>query len=825
MIRYLAALLLVCTTAAAQAQVVTFRSGEHPAFSRLVLSIPPGAAWRLGRAGSGYALEIGTPDIRYDTSAAFDRIPRDRIAALDPTAGRGRLGIALACDCHAEAFLWRADRLVIDIVDGPAPTDAAFERPIDSAPSPPDVPASSVMDNFTLPLTGMAAPGPAPVLDYLPDTFLPTLRDNAILSATERALAQSLARAASQGLLDLDPAADLGRRAAPPPPAPATMAEGDPPAPAPQDAETGPLEPRRPGLATHSGLDPDPRDQAPAHSYSRQGQPCIDPALLAVSDWAEAGDFNRQLGDIQSRLTAEFDTYMADAALDLARFYIHFGFGREALQALALDDQRDLLVSILSAMARIVDGEPLDASALLQQEDCGGAIDFWLALARESSTGLTEGRKAAMIAAYRALPDALRGHLGAQLSRILLQDGDALAAESVIVIAQSGLTADVFETNEVRAEIVADLVSPERAIATFAEIARRDERATPEAIARLLDLLVETRRPVDASVMLLAETLMFEHRGTPSMSRLVPGYVDALIAADRFGEAIAFLEGDLAPVPQEIIQSKRSDLVTAASERMGVADFLALAFGTLPERVDDAARAAVARRLDELGFADEARRILAGVPGVAAAPTPGSTPELAPELAPELVPDAARALPILTDPEVLPAPQETRAPDRPGDQMDSGTDVQVDAPASPEATATNPATPDPVGAETSANVADPATAVAAGVGAAQAASAAPDGALSVETVLPASVDANTYGPPEPLDAWQSGDWERLAQTDDPLLRAAAEAMRSLPAPTTNVPPLAVRRNLLAEAGATRALAEELLRRFPVDADPVIAPLP
>ncbi len=62
-------------------------------------------------------------------------------------------------------------------------------------------------------------------------------------------------------------------------------------------------------------------------------------------------------------------------------------------------------------------------------------------------------------------------------------------------------------------------------------------------------------------------------------------------------------------------------------------------------------------------------------------------------------------------------------------------------------------------------------------------------------------------------AWASGDWAALERSADPLLRDAAVAMETPPAPLPDTTPLAARSALLDEAERTRSLAQDLLSRF------------
>ncbi len=77
--------------------------------------------------GSGRLCPLAGEGVTFDTSAPLIASPVNRIAALEVTPGTGDLVIKLGCDCHATAFLFEEGKLVVDVVDGPAPSGSPFE--------------------------------------------------------------------------------------------------------------------------------------------------------------------------------------------------------------------------------------------------------------------------------------------------------------------------------------------------------------------------------------------------------------------------------------------------------------------------------------------------------------------------------------------------------------------------------------------------------------------------------------------------------------------------------------------------------------------------
>jgi len=105
------------------AEPLSIRSGDHDTFSRLVLTIPEGSVWGVTQIDNGYSLNIsGNPD-GFDISQIFERISRERIEAVIQKSPSD-LDIFVQCQCYIDTFLWRPDRLVLDVIEGDPPNDA-----------------------------------------------------------------------------------------------------------------------------------------------------------------------------------------------------------------------------------------------------------------------------------------------------------------------------------------------------------------------------------------------------------------------------------------------------------------------------------------------------------------------------------------------------------------------------------------------------------------------------------------------------------------------------------------------------------------------------
>ena len=753
--RIILSLTFMMWAVATGAQSVTVRSGDHPTFSRLVLSMPVGTDWTLGRLGQGYGLRLAGDDIGFDIDTVFARISRARIADL--TAANGTLQIALACDCHATAFLWQPGKLVVDIVDGPPPDDrfttmlpdaTETTRQSDAAPDPTTTTAFPVVFD---------GPEVVPSFPPTPET------SPAALSDLERALIESVARAASQGLLkpvaaapspvDNPTAAVAEQEAQVTGPTDDRLADRKAPDAETVDPESAIAEALRdlPGVTAQTSIDRD-RPVSPPTATQLTADTCLPDSAVAVADWGDGRDFAAQIAARTAALTGEFDRIPAGAVEDLARTYIFFGFGREARQALGLDGARSQERNILAAMAALVDGDPDPQNVFANQLGCATDAAFWALLHRGAAGGETGFDSGRIRRAYLALPPTLVGHLGNRLADIFAGMGDPEAAQMILDAAASGLTTRPTESAETAAEVAVLRGDDSAAIGELTAMATDDARTTPTALLRLLTLATQAGQPVDDSLMALADALRFEYRGEPIATDLGVAQVAALLAADRF-DAAATLAEDLAPaIDPGRSQALHFSYVTALTGRADDASFVRVALAGLPADIGSEAENAVAARLLSLGFPD-------------------------------------RAAALLLAPAQFGAAAERR-------YLRAAAAIGMQQP-------------------------DAALAALAGMSDARAAALRATalnqkgefGAALSSDLAAGDPDRNTAG------AWRAGAWKRLAGSNDPLLQATADAMLATAELTGQPPSLAAGQSALVDSAATRDLIDGLLGRFTVDPVP------
>lgn len=593
----LAAFIALFWAQAAAAQEVAIRSGWQPAFTRLVLSIPPQTGWRLGRIGAGYGLRLDAPAPSFDTDGVFDRIPGERLAGLRQDGAT--LEVALACDCHMTAFLWRPQRLVLDIRDGAPPPGSEFESPlVAAAPRP-----------TALPL--LPGGGPRRVLPLAGPGF--DIPAGEAMSGPEEALTRSVLRAAGQGLLETSAVGAGGGR-------PSTREE---PAAAPA-APAGRREPAAtpaglPRITARTSLDRDLSGILDGHAATDAEPDCGPAAGFASLERGRSDDPAAAIA--AARRTAAAPDALPRAHLDLARAYLLAGFGAEARQALRLSGALTAEGAEAPASAGPETARQLDAAATLidggvtdypfgAQWRCASARGLWALLADPGRARPEEVPRNAVLQGFRALSPPLREALRPRLSEIFLDLGDRDAAALILGEPRGPDARDTDPAATVRAQLLHEEIGPDAAFERLAADLSASGRAPPEVLLALLALAERTGRRLDAGLATRVDGARYDWRGTPTGRRLTGARVTAALSAGQVDEALSILVDEGADLEADRRRALLSRAVTDLAREGDEARFLRAALGTLPRPIDAAAENAVAARLLDLGFPEAAKATL-----------------------------------------------------------------------------------------------------------------------------------------------------------------------------------------------------------------------
>lgn len=463
-------LIAACGFSAAAQQVQTVRAVEHPEFSRIVLPLQSGVTHELAKAGSTVNVTLSGAAQEFDFSGVFDRMPRDRIRAVEATAGDdgSTVSISLGCDCDVSLVPIGSGYLAVDVrrkrdgtqqtgsrtltaatpelrssisdeiaATAPGPETAEAEAAQSAAAPLPDTPAPQVVE-----LEPDARLGTRdPVLDEPADT--PQPEDPVI--AARRALVQQLDRAVAEGLLSLAPQADSREP---------TIASSQTPTDDPVATLPAPtLVPRL--AATPTQIDP-PDAEPPGPIDTPEGHISIRPGTVAVAEeplppeeetasvctleanleiqlWPRPdGDFLDAVGTARKALLHEDGSPDPAGVAQLAQLYITQGFGREA-EALLNVFATDLEISpLLHDLARIVEGRPLDGDGpLVAADTCGGRSLLWRAAAGLSVPELGSENWETLTTTLMELPPLLRRLVGHEVARAAVSSGALDAASDL----------------------------------------------------------------------------------------------------------------------------------------------------------------------------------------------------------------------------------------------------------------------------------------------------------------------------------------------------------------------------------------------------------
>lgn len=573
------------------AQPVGVQTGEHADFSRVVVRLPAGADWVFGRDPGGYVLRLPVTD-GYDLRRFYDLIPNTRITAVSQDAAAGELRLAVSCPCNANVFLASPRFLVIDIGDGPADPATPFEQFLE-----PESESLGTADGVrgVLPVIFADDPAtvPAPVfpfplfaLDAPRQPLAPVVSDD--LTALEKLVVESLGRGLTTGVLEPDPGGG-------------------------EAVMDGPLqitpELPLPGVTVSTGIDILAVPAAAAPPVAADGKVCVPDSYVDLAAWGDDRPFGDQIAEKRSALVQEFDRFDADTVLGLARVYVYFGFGREAIQTLMLDNAGSMERTYLRLVAQIVDDEPGEFPDLEAQASCPSSIALWAFLAAPGDRLAPDSNRAAILRSHSNLPPLLQRHLGPRLAERFAAIGDDDAADQVLRTARRDAP-DAIATRLAAATLATRLGDDTAEMETLALLARNDPRITAEAMIRFLTEAARQQTPVPAADMITADALRFENAQTPLAAEIAVAQIAAYLAVDAFADALRLFEETRNGFEPALHDDISLMIDMAAAARMNDGDFLGHFMGKpLPLKTVEL-RDKVAERLISLGFPDEALRIL-----------------------------------------------------------------------------------------------------------------------------------------------------------------------------------------------------------------------
>lgn len=639
-----AAVLLCCVATGAMAETVGVRSGEHAAFSRLVLRFDQVPEVVAGRVAGGYELRAPSEDRTYDLSRVFDMIPRERI--LDTVdRGAGGLFIASDCECHLEVFQLDRTYLVVDVKDGPAPEAlSAFNQSLDPDPEPeiiaeeaaPGLPIVTGSDigprRSALPTVFGAnvlqdlgidpiapADGPDEAADRVAGADAAPLpeEDSSTVSDLEEALLAQISRAATQGLLDADlpdveeslEGPDI-ETAAPAPPPDAIINVPVKTEPEPESH-----------FAVQTAIDRARTSTKVTRNETNDGVSCIPSKYFNITEWGTPPDEGADIGSFRANLVTAYDTSDSDGATALVRHYIYITFGAEAKALLAYYKDRIDRTDILSMMADVMDhGQSDQALNYVGQMTCGGPVALWATLAQPQLYAYQSINTDALTFEFLKLPVHLRNALGPRLVEKFIGMGDQATAATLKSAIDRVRGAPTENLGMMDATYALSEGETGTATDAYDSVIEGGDIRVPEALMERAKLAFETGEPVEEDLISLLQSVAYENRGTAREADLRALAVEAIATTKdlertlaRYDQFVADFGAENQYVPG--LRENAFDVFMAeATDQFFLTETLA--------RMDEALmlplekRRAMARRALDLAVPELAKSVLAsaGIP-------------------------------------------------------------------------------------------------------------------------------------------------------------------------------------------------------------------
>lgn len=597
--RLVAVMFALLLTGVAHAAPLRVQTGEHADFTRVVVLKPPGADWDLRADAGGYVLQLPVKE-GYDLARFYALIPRDRISVVSQDADKGVLRLGVDCRCHVAAFADQPGVLVIDIRDGDAPSDPPPDRLILTRAAPFQGPENA--GSYTAPRNSLlpimiteSASQPVPQPDAVTrvePAVVPSEEEEvaADLVALEQSVAAGLGRALSQGLLDAAPS------------------RGDAPEKRLSPHPDGlPL----PGLRATTGIDIRSIPSPQAKPITQDGAACAPDDFFAVDSWGDDRSYTAQIAAVRAAIPTDDDGPDETAVTALARTYVYFGFGREALQVLALDGATSQERRYLAAMAQVIDDLDTDRNLFAGQPSCDSHAALWATLVQEPPFDARVNR-AAVLRSFKALPPGLQTHLAPALAARFVAIGDTDAAAQAVAIAasQPDPQADVAVA---AADLSRALGDEDAAVRQVAEIVSTDARITPEVMITRLQDAVRNNAALTEQDFILADAMRFENAQRPAATDLTVAQLRAYLHLRDFTAARDLLGAEQEQIAPDLRDLLWDEFASVATRHMPDRTFLEFAFEDLPPGLSPDTENAVAQRLLDLGFAGPAADVIAGL--------------------------------------------------------------------------------------------------------------------------------------------------------------------------------------------------------------------
>lgn len=620
--RSLVVVFYALTYVTATAQGYQVRSGEHANFSRLVILYPETPEWEYGRVEGGYELRTSDVVAEYDLESVFDLIPRDRISSVEVRKD-SHLFISVPCNCHSDVFEIRQG-LVIDIKDGSPSAFSRFENKFPETISVTQndnrTPGTSMQNEIQSEKNMKLSSERLPNYVFGRYNELESLEEfenqnnnpygklflNNNMSKIQISVVNQIGAAATQGLINPSITKVVkGQNSIE-----NTLVVGE--GVAPQEKFPNSSTNMRVETAVERGRYSGDKNI----DISIGESTCEDSNLFDVSSWGDLSLRQNEISFSRTGLYNDIDLVDQNTVRNLAKSYLFYSFGAEAL---ALIDQffaDEKRFADLRMLAEIMKGNKVkENEEFRNQIYCKSKSALWSAISYPfdmKSYNIVE--KDNIISHFSSLPRHLRKQFGLTLSNRFLDMRDIESARKV----RNSISRVLEDKSDVLLIIdanislkVGDIVSE---IEELQKLALSERLLAPEAMLSLLEILILQDEMISQDLLDKLASLVELSVGSDTGSKLRITQIYALITAGKIYQATENLKNFLND--GEIENSARHDVAVEIVrdlldkfEEIEFVNFI-LNFDIAKNLHDRDVLQLAAQKLINLGFPELAKNIL-----------------------------------------------------------------------------------------------------------------------------------------------------------------------------------------------------------------------
>lgn len=590
------------------ADPIVIRSGEHPLFTRIVAPLE-GSKWSVTRSAREVVVKYSEPNDGFQTNTIFNLIPKNRISSV---LGDGnKFTVGLACDCAVSARTVRGSFIVIDVANLSENLETPQHEIIDFQATQPakfasskaaTIPAEFLQENAdsTSALSFPIQPLPNHT-QHLIAEFRTRLDKKIQLATEDGELSRDTFVSAKNQLNEAIPLGSRNTNVYPTSIQTNTFNESN---------LSEHFNQRRslqsPSLPA--------RFRTLSEKDQENEQDCQMKIDLDVSNWGSAEPFDMQISEIRKILYGPLGQVDNATAIQLAKLYIYFGFGAEALETLQLISDSAIISNYLTILSYIIDSRP-DAieDSLFDTFGCTDERDLWTTLVAPIPARGVLGDPNNTLKAFNELPPHLRKLLGPRLHDILVAYGNPTEAAAAL------RSIDRLGKNERADALIATSPTPmkfddiAKAEGKLLDAVRKNTSEAPLALITLVEAKMNLDTPISSEIMSLIEAYSVEFRGTQIGLDLLRTQILALAHSSRFDEAFRLLSINQTSLRVNLTAKIFSQLIANANDIIFLEYAIELSEDQIREfNAEDILD--LGERFLRLGFAFEAERIVNLVP-------------------------------------------------------------------------------------------------------------------------------------------------------------------------------------------------------------------